>query len=176
MIINHDYTNFNPNGFSLPPEGRFLQRVIDEKFSNKSPEKGGWAFLTLTFEIEEEGEHKGKKYNLDYNTGHPNPATSKIALEGLGRIYYGVTGEKPPVRGFDTTILQRASFCGVISIKESPKNDGSAGVFRNVNLTNIEPVAVTEVAATAPIAQYQPQPVVAAVNAAPQAKPAWATN
>lgn len=175
MIINHDYTNFDPSGFSLPPVGRFLQRVVDDKMNTKSTEKGGYAFFTVTFQIEE-GENKGQKYNLDYNTGHPNVQTREIAMKSLGLLYYGVTGEKPPVRGFDTAILQRAPFYGVISIKESPKNDGTDGVYRNVNLNNIEPVNAAAPTNAAPAQQYQAQPAQAAVNAAPASSAPWAAN
>lgn len=161
MIINHDYSDFNPDGFSLPPVGRFLQRVIDEKFAMKSEEKGGYAFLTLTFVIEE-GVNKGTKYNLDYLTGHPNVQTNKIAKESLGRIYLAVTGQMPPKNGFDTALLQKAPFYGTISHEESPKKDGS-GVYKNARLNNIESANVAA----------QQQPAQAAVNAAPASTAPW---
>ena len=65
--------------------------------------------------------------------------TAKIAKENLGRIYYGATGMRPPMQGFNTTDLLHKSFNANLVVEEKPKQDGS-GNFKSAKLNGIAPL------------------------------------
>ena len=138
--LTHDYSDFNPEGFAYPPNGFYAMAVVDAKSDKKSEEKGGYAFITLTFEITD-GDQKGQRFKMDYNTGYPKHKSEKaaiIAMENIGRIYYGATGERPGRNGLNIKDLMNKTFGANLIVEEKAKTDGSGGSFKNSKLNGIQ--------------------------------------
>lgn len=144
--VSHDYSDLNVDGFAYPPEGFYTLKVAGEGGDNKPADKGGYFFITLTFEIVGTAS-AGMQFKMDYLTGHGKEITSRISKENLGRIYYGATGNRPPAQGFDTADLLGKTLQANLVIEEKPKSDGN-GTFKNAKLNSIAPVAAGQQPAT----------------------------
>lgn len=168
MHIQYDYSNFDPEAGgapNFPPEGNYDLRLIN---ITPGETRNREAKITLDF-LTLDGTNTA--FPMNYNTGHSNPEARRIAFEDLGRIYYGITGQKPPASGYDISTLLQGEFNADLVIK----NDGQ---YTNANLRNIKPKEAT--GAAPQVAQQAPQQ--AAQVAQPVAgqpavnKPAWAQN
>jgi hypothetical protein len=165
IVLDHDFSDFDPEGFSYPPAGFYTLVVTNAESKTKSPEKGGYTFITLTFKVAE-GEQAGQQFLMDYLTGFPkerSEKTAKIAMENLGRIYYGATGIKPGRDGLKIAEMLNKPLQANLIIEEKPKTDGSGGTFKNAKLNGIQ-IAGT-VSAQPATAETKP--------AAAETKPAW---
>ena len=157
VSINYDYSNFNPDAGAapdFPPEGNYDFRLINisEGVTNDGDSKIIVDYLAI---------QAGKAFPMNYNTGHRNLQTRQIANEDLGRIFVGITGQKPPANGFELDHLLNGEFNADLVIKKGDK-------YTNASFRNIKPKqgGAPATAPAQPIAAAQP-----AVN-----KPAWATN
>ena len=149
MQITHDFSDFNPEGFTFPPSGFYSMAVTSQ---DEGKTKAGDAKLTLTFQIAD-GDQKGQQFKMDYNTGHSSTKTSKIAIENIARLYYGATGNKPGRSGLNTADMMNKPFGANLVIEEKAfsRDDGTEGKFTNAKLNGIQflnndPVAVTNAA------------------------------
>lgn len=109
--IGYDYSQFDPeageyNNYT-PPEGDYKITLIGVQ--EKQNDKIGYA---IEGEFLNEGDEK--TYNKLFMVGHHNNQTKQIAYDTLGKIYYGITGQKPPAMGFDMSQLVNGKFSGTI--------------------------------------------------------------
>ena len=163
VMINHDYSDFNPEGAKVVPEGgHYILQFVKGDSKMKDQDKGGYSYVEVVFEVID-GHNIGQQFPMDYLTGYVKKPTdkydtSKIAMESLGRVYFGATGDKPPVRGFDLNELNGKQFVCDIVVKETPaidknngqqilREDGEPLMYRNANMRGIRPVEPTDVGA-----------------------------
>ena len=150
--ITHDYTDFNPEGAKVIPDaGHYTLKVLKGEGKTKDQDKGGYSFIEVTFEVIADN-NVGQQFPFDYLTGHSNQdTTAKYAMEALGRLYYGATGEKPPRNGFNLDSLIGKFLACEITIKETKptdpqtgqqrlREDGTPIVYKNANMKGIRPV------------------------------------
>lgn len=117
-ISGFDYDNFNPEGVSYPPSGEYLLAVVG---AEDKPSKDGHRMINIYFEIAG-GELRKTQFRIGYYVGNPNQEQAKWAYEALGRLYYGVTGEKPTSRGFNLKYLEFKPFQATFDA--SPNKNG----------------------------------------------------
>ena len=129
MQIQYDYNNFNPEGPSYPADGPHVFKFLG---AERGETKDHASKIVCNFQVAR-GPETGKTFQMNFNTGHSNMQTRQIAFEGLGRIYYGCTGQKPPVSGFDLGTIAGREFAADFFVKES---EG----YRNPNFRNIKPL------------------------------------
>lgn len=147
--INFDYSNFDPNAGATP----------------NFPENGNYNFKLLTSKegATQSGDRKiiidfiaqgtSVAFPINYNIGHHNQQTRQIAFESLGKLYFGITGNKPPATGFDLQQLNGGTFNADFVVTKGEK-------YTNADFRNIRPIE----GSTAPAEQVQQ----AVVN-----KPSW---
>jgi hypothetical protein len=137
MQINYDYQGFdatkeNYNSYK-PKEGNYIVTLLGAE--EKSIDGSG---SLIELELFNEGDDKS--YTISYLTGWSKGdymTTRRIAFEGIGRIYYGITGQQPPANGFDITKLFNHQFSADLSHR-ADKNDPNK-VY--LELKNIKPFA-----------------------------------
>lgn len=167
MHIQYDYSNFDPEAGgapNFPPEGNYDLRLIN---ITPGETRNGKAKITLDF-LTLDGTNTA--FPMNYNTGHSNPEARRIAFEDLGRIYYGITGQKPPASGYDISTLLQGEFNADLIIK-------SDGQYTNANLRNIKPKGQAQQSSAPQVAYGQAaQPQAAPAGQPAVNKPAWAQN
>lgn len=137
--IAYDYNNFDPEAGgspTFPPEGEYNFKVISVK-------EGETRSGDQKFTIEFLAQGTEATFPLNYNTGHSSAQTRQIAFEQLGRLYFGITGQKPPATGFDLADLINGAFHAGLVVKEK---DG----YTNADFRNIKPMEGAQAPAPAP--------------------------
>lgn len=164
MQINYDYQGFDAtqeqyNSYK-PAEGNYIVTLLGAE--EKHIEGSG-----SLIEVELVNEGDDKAYTVSYLTGWQSGAnastTRRIAFEGIGRIYYGITGQQPPVNGFDIATLFNHQFSADLAHRSDKKDPNKV----YLELKNIKPFA-----GNAPKPVQQAAPVQA--QPATYGKPAWA--
>lgn len=132
IIQGFDYDNFNPEGVTYPPNGDYTLAAIgiDDK-----PSKDGHRMLTIHFEIAS-GEQRKQQFRIGYYIGNPNTEQAKWAFEGLGRLYFAATGQRPTSRGFKFEDIQFKPFTATFDASPNAKGD----IFAKIK--NLKPVVV----------------------------------
>jgi hypothetical protein len=169
MQINYDYQGFDATAQQYnsykPKEGNYT--VILLGAAEKQIDGSG---SLLELEFFNEGDDKA--YTVSYLTGWTQGdymTVRRIAYEGIGRIYYGITGQQPPANGFDIATLFNHKFSADLTHRADKKDANKV----YVELKNIKPFASGTAPVTAPVTAT---PAAPAVAAGPQTygKPAWA--
>ena len=159
MKIQYDYSEFDPEAGAsptFPPEGEgYTFQLINLK---DDLTRSGDRKVTVEFRVHG-GEHHNTTFPLGYNIGHSNATTRQIAFEGLGKLYYGITGQKPPATGFDVSKLLNGYFMADLKVTVGDK-------YTNADLRNIKPAEGTQT-------HHQPE-ALAAPAPTVTGKPAWA--
>lgn len=140
MQITYDFSNFDPEAgsFSYPEDGTYTLKIVEDIVDQKPQERGGYTFLKLVFEVVDSAA-AGQRFELHYLTGHPKVEVARIAMETLGRLFYGANNIRPPLNGLDTKDILNKPFRATLTTKEEQKKDGN-GTFKSAKLTRIEPL------------------------------------
>lgn len=164
MQIQYDYQGFDAtqeqyNSYK-PAEGNYIITLLGAEEKNI---EGSGSLIELEFV----NSGDDKAYTVSYLTGWQAGAnantTRRIAFEGIGRIYYGITGQQPPANGFDIATLFNHQFSADLAHRADKKDPNKV----YLELKNIKPF----VGGAAPVQQAAPvaQPTVQTYG-----KPAWA--
>lgn len=125
--ISWDYSQFDPNANNystyLPPEGDYPLSI--ERVASKHNDATG-----IIIEVEYLAKGDEKTFVLGNMVQHSNPDTRRIAAETLGKLYFAVTGEKPPATGFDALKLQGGKIHA--EVKHTHKDGKVYGSLRNI--------------------------------------------
>lgn len=164
MQINYDYQGFDAtqqqyNSYK-PAEGNYVVTLLG---ATEKQIEGSGGLLELEFF----NQGDDKAYTVSYLTGWTQGdymTVRRIAYEGIGRIYYGITGQQPPASGFDIATLFNHQFSADLTHRADKKDANKV----YLELKNIKPFA----GATQPAPQAQATP--AAAQPQTYGKPAWA--
>ncbi len=164
MQINYDYAGFDATAQQYnsykPKEGNYIVTLIGA--SEKTIDGSG-----SLIELEFFNQGDDKAYTVSYLTGWTRGdylTVRRIAFEGIGRIFYGITGQQPPANGFDISKLFDGRFNADLTHR-ADKNDANK-VY--IELKNIKPLEGAQ-----PV-QVTPQAQPAAAQPQTYGKPAWA--
>ena len=154
-IAGFDYDNFDPEGVTYPPNGNYTLAIIG---SEDKPSKDGHRMINVHFEIAS-GVQSKQQFRIGYYVGNPNVEQAKWAFEALGRLYYGVTGQRPTSRGFDLEQLKFKAFEADFDATPNAKGD------KFPKIKNLKPLGATNsaqpqqgYAATAATSNYNQAP------------------
>lgn len=161
MQIGYDYSDFDPEkgGYNsyMPEPGNYTITLLN----GQSKEVEGKGSL---IELEMHTHGDDQTFTLSYLTGWKVGDYLKvrqIAYEELGRLYYGITGNKPPQNGFNLSDLYNGSFNADLQHRPDKRDPDK----KYLELKNIKPL------------DSQPQPATSAASsqgAQVSGKPAWA--
>lgn len=139
VSVAYDYSNFNPSGRYTPPEGSYQVQIVGADDTKKT--KNGHRKIVVLLEVMDTAE-AGNKFERDYAVGHPTPDASRIAYEGIAKLYWAATALKPDRTGLD---LRKAFFKPFRLTVKHESHDyvddkGEARKGKNIQLANILPL------------------------------------